>query len=45
MQIDEPRKDDLVAARVPVFDLDDEVSLDRQRSRFCATNRVNEKSL
>jgi hypothetical protein len=45
MEIDEPRKDDLIAARVPVFDLDDEVSLDRQRARSGATDRVNEKSL
>ena len=45
MQVHEPGKDDSLVARVPVFDLDDEVFLDRQRTRFCATDRVNEKSL
>jgi hypothetical protein len=45
VQIDEARKDEPLLARVPVFDLDDEVVLDCQRTRPGATDRVNEKSL
>jgi hypothetical protein len=45
VQIDEAREDEAIAARVAVFDFDDEIVLDRERTGLCPTDRVDENSL
>jgi hypothetical protein len=45
VQVEKAGEDDFLLARLPEFDLGDEVVLDRQDARPGPSDRVNEKSL